>query len=138
METRPGASPGRAGQSARRRIITFCLTASSFYVMTTTHDHEHDFVPIKIGPSSAYFAATSELRQRCRYCTAIRLMPHPGDSDTELAARIMLGAKSNMPLGIWMTLVARMMQREYERETGLPAFAGSEEYATWLRHKKTP
>lgn len=96
--------------------------------MTLVQDHEHDFVPILI--------PLSEMRERCRLCTAVRIIPNPGDSDAELRARIMLGAKTNMPQEVWFTLVARMMQRQYERETGMPAFGGSLEYAAWLKTRK--
>lgn len=96
--------------------------------MTTTYDHEHDFVPVLV--------PLSEMRERCKHCTAVRLVPNPGDSDAELRASIMLGSKNGMPQEHWMALVARMMQRQYERLTGLPAFAGSEEYATWLKSRK--
>ena len=96
--------------------------------MSLVQDHEHDFVPILI--------PLCEMRERCRLCTAIRIVPNPGDSDAELSARIMLGAKNGMPEDVWFALVARMMQRQYERETGLPAFAASQEYATWLKNRK--
>lgn len=98
--------------------------------MTVLHDHEHEFVPVLI--------PLSELRERCKHCTCVRLIPNPGDSDTELTTSIMLGAKSNMPQEQWISLVARMMQRQYERETGMPAFAASLEYAIWLKRPKTP
>ena len=95
--------------------------------MTLTDDHEHDFVPILI--------PLSEMRERCKLCKVVRIVPNPGDSDAELRTAIMLGSKNGMPQEQWMALVARMMQRQYERETGMPAFAASEEYAEWLRNK---
>lgn len=93
-----------------------------------TEEHEHEFVTILVG---------SELRERCKRCSAVRLVPNPGDSDSELARRIMHGANDpSMPMEDWMAMVARALQREYERETGLPAFAGSVDYAEWLKTRK--
>lgn len=93
-----------------------------------TDEHEHEFVPILVG---------SEMRQRCKHCSAVRLVSNPGDSDAQLIRRIITGARDDsITQDEWIGLVARALQRKYERETGLPAFAGSEEYIEWLRKLK--
>jgi len=88
-------------------------------------EHEHDFVTILVG---------SDLRQRCRLCTAIRLVPNPGDTDEELAYKATHGAHF-MSEEEYVAVMGRALQRLYERETGLPAFLGSAEYYQWLKDK---
>jgi len=91
-------------------------------------EHEHEFVTIIVG---------SELRLRCKRCTAVRLLPNPGDSDEELEARIVNAARDpNVETEEWASMMARFLQRQYERETGYPAFPYSQEYCQWLKRKK--
>jgi hypothetical protein len=79
----------------------------------------------------------SELRVKCRLCGTIGIVPNPEQDDHALVERFQESVK-NGSYPAFIQAMAKLLIREYEKETKLPHFVGSKDYSEWLKKRIKP
>lgn len=78
----------------------------------------------------------SEARVKCTLCGQITIVPSVEQSDIELEAAFDASLHDGPPIKLFQA-IAKLYVRAYEKETKLPYFVGSKDYANWL-NKRLP
>jgi hypothetical protein len=86
-------------------------------------DHTYSVIQPKID---------TELRARCTLCGHLRIISHPGQSDDDIFEDFEHATQHKASYEEWVRCLSRVLIREYEKETRLPYFVGSKDYAEWL------